>query len=409
MTRIHRYLSFCTAAIASLAILGGSCAIAQAEVFHLASGGTLEGTLLNPDQSPRVTYEVQTEKGKLVLGRSSVRDVVAFSAQLKQYETFLPRMPDTVEGQFQMARWCEQNNLPEKRDYHLNEILKREPDNVEARKALGYEKFQGKWIIRDEWNRQQGYVRYGGGWRYPQDIKMSEQESAIEEKQIEWRKQVRIWRTWLKRGGDRAQEAAAEFRKINDPYAGVAIIDLLKDEKNSAVKQLLVEALTNIKTPESTTTLTEIAANDPDESIRDQATIGLENRDNRQAVNYLISKLTSSDNETVNRAAIVLGRLKSPASVRPLIDALVTTHKETIQSGGQPGRTTAGFGTGGGGMSFGTPKAQVIERDIQNPGVRRALLEVMDEGVDFQYNEDAWKVWYANKKIPLNVDLRRDD
>lgn len=396
-------------AIVSFTIVVGSGADVRGEIFHLSSGGTVEGTLLNPDQSPRVTYEVQTNKGKLVLGRTTVRDVVAFSEQLRQYETFLPRMPDTIEGQFQMARWCDQNNLPEKRDYHYNEILKREPNNVDARKALGYEKFQGKWIIREDWNRQQGYVRYGGTWRYPQDIKMSEQESAIEEKQVEWRKQVRIWRSWLKRGGDKAQEAATEFRKINDVYAGLALIELLEDEKLPAVKELIVDALTNIKTPESTMALTELAANDPDESIRDRATIGLESRDNRRAVNYLITQLRSSENETVNRAALVLGRLKNPASIMPLIDALVTTHKETIQPGGQPGRTTAGFGTGGGGMSFGQPKAQVIERDVQNQGVRRALLEVIEENVDFKFNESAWKVWYANKKIPLNVDLRRDD
>ncbi len=395
--------------IVSLAIMGGDCADALGEIFHLSSGGTIEGTLLNPDQSPRVTYEVQTGNGKLVLGKTTVRDVVAFSAQLKQYETFLPRMPDTIEGQFQMARWCDQNNLPEKRDYHYNEILKREPNNIDARKALGYERFQGKWIIRDEWNRQQGYVRHGGSWRYPQDIKMSEKTASIEDKQVQWRKQVRIWRSWLKRGGDRGQQAAAEFRKVDDPYAGLPLIELLKDEDVPAVRELLVEALTNIKTPESTMTLTEVAANDPDASIRDRATIGLESRDNRRAVNYLISQLKSSENETVNRAALVLGRLKNPSSVLPLIDALVTTHKETIQPGGQPGRTTAGFGPGGGGMSFGTPKAEVIERDIQNQGVRRALLEVIEEGVDFQFNEGAWKLWYANKKIPLNVDLRRDD
>ena len=387
----------------------GTVVPAMGEVFHLSSGGSIEGTLLNPDESPRMTYEVETSSGKLVLGRNTVRDVVAFSEQLKQYETFLPRMPDTIEGQFQMARWCDKNNLPEKRDYHYNEILKKEPDNEAARRALGYDRFQGKWIIRDEWNRQQGYVREGRSWRYPQDITMSERAATIEEKQVEWRKQIRILYRSLRRGGDKAQQAAAEIQKINDPYAALPLIEILNDERVPAIKELIIEALTNIDTSESTMALVKVAADDEDPSIRDRATIGLENRDNRLAVNYLISKLDSKSNERINRAALVLARLKNPSSVRPLIEALVTTHKYKIQQGGQPGRTTAGFGdTGGGGMSFGQKGPIEVERNIENHAVLRALLEIIEEDVNFQFDEASWKLWYANKKIPLTVDLRRD-
>lgn len=399
----------CTSLIVSLTITVGCCAVVQAEIFHLSSGGTVEGTLLNPDESPRSTFQVKTDNGTLVLGRTAVREVVAFSAQLKQYEEFLPRMPDTIEGQFQMAKWCDQNNLPEKRDYHYNEILKREPDNVDARKALGYERFQNKWIIRDDWMRSQGFVRDGGRWRFPQDIKLMENDRSIEVQQVEWRKQVRIWRSWLKRGGDKAQEAARELQKVNDPSAGLAVIELLEDETHPAVRELLVDALSNIKTPQTTMALVKLAANDPNDSIRDRATIGLEQRNNQVAVSYLIGQLKSSDNTVVNRAAIVLGRLKHPASVLPLMDALVTTHKFQVTRGTQPGRTNAAFdSTGGGGMSFGQEKPKIVEQDLQNQGVRVALKQVLEEEVDYQFDEAAWKTWYANKKMPLNVDMRRD-
>ncbi|GAA4439815.1 HEAT repeat domain-containing protein [Bremerella cremea] len=395
--------------VAAASLFWGSCAVAQAEIFHMASGGTIEGTLLNPDQSPRTTYEVKTDSGTLVLGKTTVRDVVAFSAQLKQYEQFLPRMPDTIEGQFQMARWCDENNLPDKRDFHYNEILKQDPDNEAARKALGYERFQNKWIIREDWMRQQGYVRDGGRWRFPQDIKMKEQESSNEDKQVEWRKQVRIWKSWLKRGGDRAQEAANGLRTVKDPYAGLALVELLDGEDNASIKQLVVEGLSNIKTAQTTMALVNLAANDPNDTVRDLATIGLENRDNQVAVSFLIKQLKSSDNTQVNRAAIVLGRLKHPASVLPLMDALVTTHKFQVTKGGDPGRTNAAFSNqGGGGMSFGQPKAQVIEQDLTNAAVLVALKEILGDQVDFQFNEAGWKTWYANKKIPLTVDMRRD-
>ncbi len=396
-------------------ILGAIFALpVSAEIFHLASGGTVEGVLLNPDQSPRTTYEVETvEGGKVVLGRTAVRKVVAFSEQLRQYEQFLPRMPDTVEGHLQMAQWCDSNSLPEQRDYHLNEIITREPDHVEARRALGYERFQGSWIIRDQWMKNQGYVRVGGAWRFPQDVTMREREQQIEDKQVEWRKQVRTWRSWLRRGGDRAKEAAIAIQKIDDPYAADALISLIEDENNAAIREVVVNALANIKTPATTMTLTKLALEDSSATVRDLAIIGLEQRDHELAVSYLVQQLTSADNTKINRAASVLERLNHPASARPLMDALVTTHKFVIQQGGDPGRTNASFGGGGGtgglpGMSFGTPKPKTIEEDLQNQAVLRALLKVTGETVNFQYDETAWKAWYANQKIPLSIDLRRD-
>ena len=399
----------------AITLIGVLCCaeVARAEVFHLASGGTIEGVLLNPDESPRSTYEVKTDSGTLVLGKTQVRQVVAFSVQLKQYEQFLPRMPETVEGHMQMALWCNENNLPDKRDDHLNEIISREPDHAEARRMLGYERFQNRWIIREEWMRNQGYVRTGGAWRFPQDVKMMDSQRQVEEKQVQWRRQLRIWKQWLGRGGDRAREAAKGIGELNDPYAAQAVIELVDGEKNATMRELLVRALMNIDTPDSTFTLTKIAVGDPSESIRDLATIALEKREHSISVSYLIKQLESADNAQINRAAIVLGRLKHPASALPLMNALVTTHKYMVQKGGQPGQTTASFGGGGGtgglpGMSFGTPKAETMEQDQNNPEVLSALLKVTGEQVNFQYNEARWKVWYANEKIPLSIDLRRD-
>ena len=59
-------------------------------------------------------------------------------------------------------------------------------------------------------------------------------------------------------------------------------------------------------------------------------------------------------------------------------------------------------------MSFGQEKPRIVEKDMQNQGVRVALKQVIEEEVDYQFDEAGWKTWYANKKMPLNVDLRRD-
>ena len=74
---------------------------------------------------------------------------------------------------------------------------------------------------------------------------------------------------------------------------------------------------------------------------------------------YFVSKLSSkkSDNPTVNLAGVALREMKDPSSIGPLIDALVTTHKFKVGSGGGEGSISPTFGNGpggsGGGLSMG--------------------------------------------------------
>jgi hypothetical protein len=36
-------------------------------------------------------------------------------------------------------------------------------------------------------------------------------------------------------------------------------------------------------------------------------------------------------------------------------------------------------------------------------------LTVMHPGVNYQYDQEAWRRWYARQATPTNVNLRRDD
>jgi hypothetical protein len=102
--------------------------------------------------------------------------------------------------------------------------------------------------------------------------------------------------------------------------------------------------------------------------------------------------------------------MKDPAAVGPLIDAIVTVHTFQIQKG-QPGQTSASFskggGGGGGGFTFGGGGVEIVKQSIQNRSVLDALVELT--GVSFNYDEKAWKKWYAAQKKPASLDARRDD
>ena len=124
-----------------------------------------------------------------------------------------------------------------------------------------------------------------------------------------------------------------------------------------------------------------------------------------RAMNYFLGQLKSKNNIMVNDAGFYLGELGMSDAVLPLISSLRTKHKFQIGGGNN---VNAGFSPNGGnpGFTFGG-KPKQVERDIQNPKVRTALLSMVPQGVDYGFDEDAWKQWFSRSNTPANVNLRR--
>ena len=50
--------------------------------------------------------------------------------------------------------------------------------------------------------------------------------------------------------------------------------------------------------------------------------------------------------------------------------------------------------------------AKIVEFEVQNDPVLAALT-AMYSGVNFGYNKDAWRTWYAQERAPTEISLRR--
>ena len=81
------------------------------------------------------------------------------------YEKWLPKMPDTAEGNWIMADECRKRGLASQRELHLEGVLKHDPEHAAARKTLGYGKVDGRWVKTEDWMTDRGYVRHRGSWR----------------------------------------------------------------------------------------------------------------------------------------------------------------------------------------------------------------------------------------------------
>ena len=405
-TTIQRWFAICFLVGATWSMSVGHT---LADTFLLSSGGSVDGELLNPDQSPRETYIVRTVSGgQLTLDQSQVLRIIAKSDAELRYEQLLPKMPDTILGNWQMAEWCRQKKLLDQRQRHLKEIVRRDPAHEKARLALGFSRVEGKWVKADQWMQQQGYVRHGGAWRTRQELAWQSRQREVELLQLRWKRQLKLLRDRL--DGRDGEKAKADILAIRDVMAAPALAELFEDEEDARLRRLYIEVLGRLNSSVAVKALIRGVLHDDDAETRLSCLDQLEGNGRRSAVTAFIAGLKSKDNRVVNRAAVGLRRLNDPSAVLPLVDALTTNHLFKIGRG-SPGQMSASFGgpSGGGGLGGlsmgGGPKT--VEKELDNIEVLNALVSLV-EGANFQYDKQRWLQWYAETHAPNVASLRRD-
>jgi hypothetical protein len=392
-------------------LTGATVASAGTETFELFNGGRIEGELLNPDQSPRVDYQIRLTRGDTItLTTAQVKGRVEKSEAHIWYETWVSKMPDGVEGNLKMAQACKQRGLATEAHFHFQNVIATDPNHEEARRALGYSKINGEWTKQDIYFRERGFVRHKGKWRVPQEIELEQIREAQREIELEWSKKIRLWRSWATRRRNLAVDGMANLAAIDDPQAAPILAEMLqeKDEPRE-LRRIYVEVLGPMHVPASTFALARRVLVDADEHIRDRALEFLARRQDKGAVRIFTGSLQDSNNHIVNRAAMALNRMQDPDAILPLIEALTTKHKFLVTAGGgdmNPTFTSGPNQGGMGGFSAGG-KPQIILQELQNGAVRDALVSITS-GANFGYNKEAWRTWYSLQNLPDQVNLRRD-
>ncbi len=390
-----------------------SVPIASAEegVVLLKNGGQLRGEIRAvssaEDAGDVSFYIVGLSSGaRIKLEARQVRRVLDASPTESKYAQLLPQMPDTAAGHLAMAEWCQKNELDDLRLYHLEQVIRHEPDHADARRILGYSLIDGQWARAEELMQQQGYVRYQGAWRLPQQVAILERERELELAQKGWRRDLKMWRGWL--GGRRAVEAEENFRQIQDPLAVPGLAEMLAAERDSEIRAMYIDILARLGGSSAVSALSRAAIQDVDLENRLRAIDHLRKTGRTQAMHSFAQLLNHKDNQVVNRAAAALGRLGDPEAVLPLIHALVTRHETVVQptSNIRPsfGRSTNGGG-GMNGLSVGGGPQRVV-RNLKNKSVLEALVTLTKQ--NYQYSIADWKHWYLLEHSSPNANLRRD-
>ena len=75
-----------------------------------------------------------------------VHDDPARQAILKEYLNRRARTPDTPDGHWKLALWCDQNGLKEQSAVHLRRVVKLDPRREAAWRRLGFKKQGSQWV-----------------------------------------------------------------------------------------------------------------------------------------------------------------------------------------------------------------------------------------------------------------------
>jgi len=394
--------------------------VASADTFLLKNGGRVQGQWLNRSQTTSAGYIVRTASGvKLTLAEDDVVDRVIERPAEEEYAQLAPTFADTVAEQWRLAQWCRRRQLNRQRKTHLARILELEPENVEARRGLGYSQVDGKWVIAEDWREDNGYVYYQGRWRLPQERQLMQQQQAVEQVQRDWRNVLWRWRQALP--NEKGIEIREQILGVRDTHAVPALAALYAKEPHRGVKMLYLEALGNISSPAALHALVVISLNDPDVEIFHAAVDELAEVDNPQIAQTYHRGLKDKNNVRVNRSGAALARLGNQETIDPLIESLVTTHVLVIRppsDGSDDGVTTSFVNGPNNGICKSPPKVftgmtagdqtKVIPQRVPNHEVLGALVR-LSGGMNFGYDQQAWRNWQEaqRKRVASKIDLRQ--
>jgi hypothetical protein len=274
--RLGLWLTFSSAMIFSALLMAGDgskhqqadCAVRDALRLE-AVGAPNEKRRVMLDRALSYDKEhvaAQSQSGKILMENDwvSLEEFNARSAgsrALSAYEKQRARIPDSEEGNWLLAAWCESRSLKLQRFAHLRRVLELNSKNIAARIALGWRATDVGWISPEQ---------------YLADVRF-----ALEEKESLKRyghKLNRILAHLSSTRHDKYELGMKELAEIQDPLAVVAIEKVISSQGDD-IALLAIDALSALHHPASTRSLARHAIFHPSVRIRNAATNVLVKRD----------------------------------------------------------------------------------------------------------------------------------
>ena len=178
---------------------------ALADILELKDGRIVEGVVV-PDKHPEHGEGVYviSRFGPTFIKQADIKARRKGTSIDEQVQGFLAKLGEKdIPNRLRLADWMLKIGRAEEAKELLTQILEWEPENPDAHKLLGHERYRGRWVTHDEAQRARGLEKHGDKWYTPQEwqnLATAEKRKAAEAekrraamaRQLELNKAVRL-------------------------------------------------------------------------------------------------------------------------------------------------------------------------------------------------------------------------
>jgi hypothetical protein len=132
---------------------------ALADEVVLRNGSAISGIVR--EEGDRVIVEM--DYGTMTFKKVDVRSISRGEDVISQFQAKAKAATD-VKGMMELAAWARDRGLTGRAHDLYRKVIVLDPDQAEARKALGYEKVNDLWLTGDDLMTARGFVKLGGRW-----------------------------------------------------------------------------------------------------------------------------------------------------------------------------------------------------------------------------------------------------
>lgn len=387
---------------------------ARADTVTLTGGALLKGRIVEERRDanpPILIIELEDDfRIAVPLSRVSKKEL---DKGFAEYAARAAAAGDDPEMHYELAKACMSEGLVEQRNYHMRRTIALNPDHSKARAALNYvEASNGSgWIKFSEQQRNHGLLLRGSTSVLPEAYARDEQRDKNRVAEQVWKKKLTKLRATALSSSKRAGEALQEIMAIDDPLATAAIADELENSRGTntqprEMRLIWMKKLASFKNVVAVRALVLAGIAEPTVEMREEALRALLEYGRSSAVATYIARLDPKKykNPEIKLALRALLFFPDPELWREYVDALVTKHETRVQIGGGTGATFSD--RGGGGMSSGS--AEKVRTDFFKNQDALLLLKEIAPGVDYGYNQQAWREHFATLLTRAPGSIRRD-
>ena len=133
-----------------------------ADEVYLKGAGTISGRIVEQTET---TITVDVGGGTVGVPMARVERIEKKRSPLDDYDERAAGLgPQDADGWLKLGRWASKQGLSAQAREAYETVLSIEPDNEEARIALGYVLLDGRWMTEEQSYQARGYVKYEGEW-----------------------------------------------------------------------------------------------------------------------------------------------------------------------------------------------------------------------------------------------------